>query len=281
LTIPDCESLKTSLKQKMVARTLRSLKIQSSNIDDDRSRLIASAILDNECLTYLDLSHNDIGNAGARGFAKVLASPKSALTHLILANNRISVVGVHAIGHALASSIDLKVTSLQKQNQAAPQQIAQARKYGENCTLQVLNLRLNRLGDEGGAELCSLLLKNNTLRTLDFSGNDLGNETTKALCALIRKNGKQLRSIDISCNKLGNASSSSATASSPDSLEKSIISRIGSASSSGDASIVEQDATGKVLFEAVSHNKYISTLDLRVTDIPAEYLGAIQGIIVE
>lgn len=198
--------------------------------------------------------------------AKVLASSKTVLTHLILANNKLNVVGVHAIGHALAASDPVKSNA------------AERKKYGDNNTLQVLNLRLNRLGDEGGAELCNLLLRNNSLRVLDLSANDLGKETTKALCALIRKNGKQLRSIDISCNKLGNAVN---TSQSLENTEKGASSRIGSASSNGDAKIVEQDATGKALFEAVSHNKYISTLDIRVTDIPAEYIGAIQGIIVE
>lgn len=214
----------------------------------------------------------------------MLASPKGALTHLILANNRISINGVYALGHSLGATTPGSKHVLD----VAPGD-PQSELYGDNATLQVLNLRLNRIGDEGGAELCTLLLRNNTLCRLDISANDLGKETTTALATLIRKNGKKLVSIDVSCNKLGSGVAPGHVSSVPTPSGGSgpgSQARINSASSSTgsemlDSLSVEHDAAGKTLFEAISHNKYISHLDLRVTDIPVEYVAAIQGIIVE
>lgn len=53
MTMNDCISLSNSMKMKTVAKTLRTIKIQSSGIDDDRARLIAAALVDNEVLYKL------------------------------------------------------------------------------------------------------------------------------------------------------------------------------------------------------------------------------------
>jgi hypothetical protein len=57
MTLPDCESLCKSLRLKTVSSTLKSLKIHSSNIDDDKMILLASAILDNKTLTNLGINY--------------------------------------------------------------------------------------------------------------------------------------------------------------------------------------------------------------------------------
>ncbi|KAJ3391413.1 T-complex-associated testis-expressed protein 1 [Lobulomyces angularis] len=289
MTITDCLNLSQSLKLKHVAKNLKYLKIESSSIDDDRCRLISNALLDNEALSSLDLSHNKICDSGARGLAAVLASPKTNLNSLILANNMISFRGAHAIGKALASlNTETKVQKLPinglntSNNEKKPE-------FGENSQLKVLNLRLNRLGDEGGEELLNLLLKNNFLTTLDLSGNNLGQKSIKSLCTLIRKNCPKLRRIDISCNKLGSRGGEKINQiinNLSGVVEKgnntnSRVNSAGTQSSSGDSGQIEPDAAGKSLFEAISHNKYISTLDLRITEIPSEYVVAIQGIVVE
>lgn len=291
----DCTNLCSGLRLKTVSSTLKTLKINSSNIDDDRTILIASSILENKTLAtlgmhytnisshtyniyFLDLSHNHIGDIGAKGLARVLASPETVLSSLILANNRIGINGVYAIGHALGKS-----SSDGKHILQAGKSDKQAALYGDNTSLHVLNLRLNRLGDEGGAELCELLLRNDTLRKLDLSANDLGKQSTAALTQLIKKNGTRLVSIDVSCNKLGSGSGAISSQTVEDSeqvatsgADDSPVSPLGA-----DAPQVEHDAAGKSFFEAISHNKYLSNLDLRMTEIPTEYIGAIQGIIVE
>ncbi|KAJ3344930.1 T-complex-associated testis-expressed protein 1, partial [Entophlyctis luteolus] len=128
MTLNDCLSLSNSIKTVLC---LEVLVIQASGIDDDKARLLASALLENRTIQKLDLSHNKIGDSGARGIAKVLASKTSILTHLDLSNNCIQRIGAHALGKALQV----------------------------NSSLIHLNLRMNRLGDAGGADFCACLAK--------------------------------------------------------------------------------------------------------------------------
>jgi Ran GTPase-activating protein (RanGAP) involved in mRNA processing and transport len=163
-----CAGLQTTFIEQLV--------IQSSEIDDDKVRLLCSTLLKNNALTYLDFSHNKIGNSGARGLAKLLSQPHSSLKVLKLCNNQISIDGAKYLGKALQ----------------------------QNKVLQNLDLRLNHLHDEGGYCLMVLLLTNRTLVSLDISGNGLESKSVTALCALLKQNSPGLLRIDISCNKLGN-----------------------------------------------------------------------------
>jgi hypothetical protein len=178
----DCINLTNALK--IPTLLLESLTIQSSSIDDDRARLIAHALLENKTVKKLDLSHNKIGDSGARGFAKLLGTPACPLTTLNLANNKIGRVGAGSLGKSLQT----------------------------NQTLEHLNLRMNHLGDEGGAALLSCLVRSTSpntgvstcgLKFLDLASNSLGLETVNIVCALLKRNGKTLTSLDLSCNKLG------------------------------------------------------------------------------
>lgn len=44
-----------------------------------------------------------------------------------------------------------------------------------------MNMRLNRLGDDGGQAMCKALVKNTTLVELNLGSNDLGEPTAAAL----------------------------------------------------------------------------------------------------
>ncbi|KAJ3130579.1 Kinesin-associated protein 3, partial [Physocladia obscura] len=128
MTLNDCISLSNSIKS---TSSLETLVIQASGIDDEKVRLISIALLENKTIRKIDLSHNKIGDAGARGIAKVLSSPSCILTHLDISNNQIKQSGAHSIGKALQL----------------------------NSALIHLNMRMNRIGDTGGADFCLCLSK--------------------------------------------------------------------------------------------------------------------------
>ena len=67
---------------------------------------------------------------------------------------------------------------------------------------QFLNLRLNRLGDEGGQAIARALLKNRTLVEINLGSNDLVEPTAAILSQVVMQN-TILRCIDLSCNRLG------------------------------------------------------------------------------
>lgn len=131
-TARDCLQLAQCVA---ACKSLKVFRLHRSKVDDDKVRVLISHILDHPGLLELDLSHNCIGDRGARAVGKFLNN-HSQLVKLNLSDNQIRSTGAQAIAHALT----------------------------KNTTLLNLNLRLNRLGDEGGQAICRALLKNSTLR---------------------------------------------------------------------------------------------------------------------
>lgn len=154
-------------------RTLRTLKLHRSKVDDVKVRMLISHILDHPVLMELDLSQNLIGDHGARAIGKFLNS-HCQLQKLNLCNNNIQAYGAQALAHALT----------------------------KNSTLLSLDLRLNHIGDEGGQAVCRSLLKNSTLMEIGLGGNDLSEPTAAMMSQVLTKN-TVLRKIDLSCNRLG------------------------------------------------------------------------------
>ncbi|EGF81973.1 hypothetical protein BATDEDRAFT_87058 [Batrachochytrium dendrobatidis JAM81] len=268
MTLNDCVRLSEYLK----VSNLSKLTVRASAVDDDKCRVLCHALLLNTTLTHLDLSHNKIGDSGACGLAKVISAPQTVMSVLHLSNNSIGLTGAQSMGKSLTV----------------------------NTSLRQLDLRLNRLGDGGGHALCTSLVKNKTVTEVDISGNGLGVRSVTALCELLKRNGEALTQLDISCNKLGNhshsvimegsASGGSAVTNPTATLTDPSADHAGLplANATNDVNsfgIVhngsESDLVGKMIFEAISLNKYITKLDLRMTDLSPKFLIAIQGIVNE
>lgn len=169
-TARDCLQLAQCVAS---CKQLKVFKLHRSKVDDDKVRVLISHILDHPGLTELDLSHNCIGDRGARAVGKFLNN-HSQLVKLNLCDNQIRSTGAQAIAHALT----------------------------KNTTLLSLNLRLNRLGDEGGQAICRALLKNSTLTEVNLGSNEMAEPTAAILAQVVIQN-MTLRSLDLSCNRLG------------------------------------------------------------------------------
>ncbi|XP_062518832.1 dynein regulatory complex subunit 5-like [Corticium candelabrum] len=169
-TEQDCSLLAKAVKS---CRSLTVFHLHRSNVTDEKSRTLISHFLEHPCLETLDLSHNKIGDGGARALGKLLVS-KCRLKSLNVANNQIGSHGGGAIGHALQ----------------------------KNSKLLSLNLRLNRLSDEGGFGILKALLKNATLTTLHLGSNELGELSAQAMNEVALQNST-LTSIDLTSNPFG------------------------------------------------------------------------------
>ena len=147
-------------------------RLTRSKVDDDKARILIRSLLDHPALEELDLSHNLIGDRGARAAAKLLSH--SRLRVLNLANNQVRAPGAHSLAHAL----------------------------GHNSNLISLNLRLNCIEDEGGQALAHALHTNKCLTTLHLGGNELSEPTATLLSQVLTIN-TTLTSINLSCNHIG------------------------------------------------------------------------------
>ncbi|XP_075893793.1 dynein regulatory complex subunit 5-like [Nelusetta ayraudi] len=169
MTDTDCENLGKAVKS---CRTLKVLQIHLSKVEDNKCRTLVRYLLDHPSLKVLDLSHNQIGDRGARALGKLLGSSK--LETLTLYDNSIGDPGAKAIGHALS----------------------------KNPRLWSLNLALNRVQDDGGEALVSGLMKNSLLLHLNLAANELTTRTAVALHEALLCNNS-LKAINLSGNNLG------------------------------------------------------------------------------
>ncbi|XP_045398031.1 dynein regulatory complex subunit 5 [Lemur catta] len=168
-TYRDCHSLAATIK---ACHTLKIFRLTRSKVDDDKARILIRSLLDHPALEELDLSHNLIGDRGARGAAKLLSH--SRLRVLNLANNQVRAPGAQSLAHALA----------------------------HNTNLISLNLRLNCIEDEGGQALAHALQTNKCLTTLHLGGNELSEPTATLLSQVLAVN-TTLTSVNLSCNHIG------------------------------------------------------------------------------
>nr|XP_031544455.1 dynein regulatory complex subunit 5 [Vicugna pacos] len=168
-TYRDCHSLAATVK---ACHTLKIFRLTRSKVDDDKARILIRSLLDHPALEELDLSHNLIGDRGARAAAKLLSH--SRLRVLNLANNQVRALGAQSLAHALA----------------------------HNTNLISLNLRLNCVEDEGGQALTHALQTNKCLTTLHLGGNELSEPTATLLSQVLSIN-TTLTSINLSCNHIG------------------------------------------------------------------------------
>eukprot|EP00803_Ostreobium_quekettii_P007302 evm.model.scf_3761.1 EVM.evm.TU.scf_3761.1 scf_3761:2780-6088(+) len=155
MKLSDCRSLARSLES---CETLTYLDLSSNLLDDDKTRMLASGLVENISLTHLDLSHNRISDRGVRALARVLDG-RSVVAILNLYDNHVYREGGRALSRTLRSSV----------------------------ALSDLNLRMNRLGDEGCRWVADALRGNETLRRLDLSANGAGELTAEAMSGVLRR----------------------------------------------------------------------------------------------
>lgn len=173
MKIVDCQYLVRYIR---CAQTLICLSLPCNMIDDELVKILMSGLEAAYMLMDLDLSHNNIGDRGARRIAKLLDSKKYLLERLDLSDNSIHANGAMHIGSRLA----------------------------ENQTLDTLNLRLNRCEDNGICHLLQDLCINKRLRTVNVSSNDLTHRCLAYLSSMISEN-TALEEIDLSGNPLFSA----------------------------------------------------------------------------
>lgn len=155
------------------SKTLVSLSLSGNLLDDELVKvLMVGGLNAAHTLRQLDLSHNKIGDRGARQLA-VLLAPGYKLQSMDLSDNQIHANGCMHLGAHMA----------------------------ENTVFTSLNLRLNRCEDNGVSHLFQDLCVNRTLTTLNVSSNDLTHRCLSCLSTMLSENST-LEWLDLSSNPL-------------------------------------------------------------------------------
>lgn len=168
----------------------------SENLLGDEGVLLLMAGLHpsaNRTLTSLDLSHNKIGDIGARKLAQLLDGSTGGTSASNVANNN---NGMDGLGFGTV----LTELNLSDNHIRSAGGIAFGAALSNNRGLRSLNLSLNGLGDEGGIGLFNGCTQHTSLRILIVSSCELLSETSgEALLNLLRFN-RSLETINVSCN---------------------------------------------------------------------------------
>ena len=153
-------------------RFISVLILSHNRIGDDGARAIADALRGCDVLSVLDLSGNGIQDAGAEALSEALRCCK--LQRLSLASNCIGDDGARAIAHFL-----------------------------QGCeVLSVLDLSGNGIQD-AGTEALSEALRSCKLQRLSLASNCMGPSGALAVAGVLKHVYKSLDTLDLSCNRLG------------------------------------------------------------------------------
>ncbi|ESN93843.1 hypothetical protein HELRODRAFT_88074 [Helobdella robusta] len=169
----DCTSLAKSL---YFCKSLMDISIVKSSIDDAQTEILCSQLKDHPNLSTLNLSHNSISDKGMSTISTSLLNKHSfvRVQSIDLTNNSIKYAGVKVLAKELET----------------------------NDKLLKLQLRMNKIGDEGGSLILIAMARNKTLNFLGLGSCDLGDMSAEAICYIL-KNNRTLQYLDISCNVFG------------------------------------------------------------------------------
>jgi len=170
MMLTDAISLSAHFFPKTV--TLSRLVLRENLLTDDIFEHLVAGLHKNVSVTYLDLSHNRLGDTSAVQVAKLFA-PGGVLAYLDLGDNYIREEGALELARVLA----------------------------ESPCLQELSLKLNPIGDEAAAEMLTSVASNKSLTALNLSGTGLAEKGTRALVGTLASNNT-LRSLDLCSNKI-------------------------------------------------------------------------------
>ncbi|XP_061116493.1 NACHT, LRR and PYD domains-containing protein 3-like, partial [Conger conger] len=198
-----------------VVRNCRKAILNSCALTEESCKVVTSALQSsNSPLRDLDLSYNNLGDAGVKLLCAGLMGPNCKLQRLDLSNNNLGDAGVKLLCAGLMSPncqlerlgklqrLDLSNNNLGD----AGVKLLCAGLMSPNCQLERLGLNSCALTEESCKVVTSALQSSNSsLRDLDLSYNNLGDAGVKLLCAGLMGPNCKLQRLDLSNNNLGDA----------------------------------------------------------------------------
>ncbi|KAJ8250059.1 hypothetical protein COCON_G00232750, partial [Conger conger] len=190
-----------------VVRNCRKAILNSCGLREKSFEILASALQSsNSPLRDLDLSRNNLGDAGVKLLCAGLMSPNCKLQRLDLSSNNLGDAG----GELLCAGLMSPNCKLQKlglnscylrENSC---EIVASALQSSNSPLRDLDLSSNNLGDSGVKLLCAGLMSPNCkLQRLGLNSCDLREKSCEILASALQSSNSPLRDLDLSYNNLG------------------------------------------------------------------------------
>ncbi|KOB76803.1 T-complex-associated testis-expressed protein 1 [Operophtera brumata] len=191
----DCESLCRGMED---LRNLRIFRINRSNLDCSKVKVILQYLVKMESIEELDFNHCKIGDYGMKALGGFILIHKN-VKRVRIANNRFKEVGVQGIAYALqmkpAAPIELLDFSLNPLSVECATMFAAA---FVRCKEKPQTLIVNSCGFYGASaeKMAGILSLNRGLTRLDMAANDLSGDAEKTLISALEKN-KVVQRVDL------------------------------------------------------------------------------------
>ncbi|WP_039454784.1 leucine-rich repeat domain-containing protein [Candidatus Jidaibacter acanthamoebae] len=176
--------------------TITSLNLSDNNIGEAGGIAIAEALKENKTITSLDLGGNDIGAAGGIAIAEASKENKT-ITSLNLSDNNIEEAGGIAIAEALKENKTITSLDLSGNDIREAGGIAIAKALKENKTITSLNLGYNKIREAGGIAIAEALKENQTITSLNLGYNNIREAVWIAIVEALKEN-KTITSLNLS-----------------------------------------------------------------------------------
>ncbi|CAK1540146.1 unnamed protein product [Leptosia nina] len=191
-SLTDCESLCRGLEY---LANLKIFRINRSNLDCSKVKLILQNLVKKDCIEELDFNHCKIGDYGMKALGGFIYLHKN-VKRVRIANNRFKEVGVQGIAYALqmhpAAPIELLDFSLNPMSLECATIFAAA---FVRCKEKPQTLIVNSCGFSGASaeKMAGLLSLNRGLTRLDMAANNLSGEAETTLIRALEQNKKVLK----------------------------------------------------------------------------------------
>ncbi|XP_067091733.1 NACHT, LRR and PYD domains-containing protein 14-like isoform X2 [Osmerus mordax] len=166
---------------------LETLRLSGCHITEEGCASLGSVLKSTSFLRQLDLSNNDLKDAGMKLLSAGLGNPLCKLETLRLSGCHITEEGCACLGSVLKSTSFLRQLDLSNNDlKDAGMKLLSAGLGNPLCKLETLRLPALHLTEEGCASLASALKTNpSLLRDLDLSNSDLKDSGMKLLSAVL------------------------------------------------------------------------------------------------
>ena len=163
--------------------TLTLLNLADRDICSPGASEIAKALQSNLTLTHLNLKRNAIDNSGAEDLARALHS-NCALKYLDLSHNEIGDPGAVALAKALEFNRTLTYLDLEH----CDGRWLRLLNFRLCTSLRGVNIKEDRIGDEGAAAFAETLCSNSVLALLNLKNHRIGNAGAAAIDQSLKSN---------------------------------------------------------------------------------------------
>ena len=197
----------TCFVDKLAASAVTELNLSGNALGDQGCGDICEAVIPSETVSTLSMSNCNLGRLSGIFVAKLLLKNNQTLTTLDLSHNNICNQGMFYDGLTALCDAVLNLTSLRNLNLERNQ----LRNMGcwpiakmlqdERCSLECLNLANNEIRSRGATAIFKALEGNKTLNSLSLRSNLVDSDATYALQAMLLST-KTLYKIDLENNDL-------------------------------------------------------------------------------